>query len=137
MIQTHLLKLDAPYPVLFHNGIFARHLATLIEVKENADGKLETTSYPVIAYNDKAYAGTVWDTTNLEDCTVLDAEISMFDYWQMVADSQRDERRGILRTVWPEMLTSQMRNFGISMKWPKKMDADGLETDEDEDRIVI
>lgn len=39
MIQTHLMKLDQPYPVLNMKGVLARHVATLIEIHTVVDPK--------------------------------------------------------------------------------------------------
>ena len=65
MIQTHLMKLDAPYPVLNIDGQIVRHVATLIEVREvydkkTGESKIKTISHPVVDFGDNRYSGLVY-----------------------------------------------------------------------------
>lgn len=82
MIQTHLMKLDAPYPVLNMKGVLARHVATLIEIHPAVDPKtgeetIKTISRPVVDYGENCYAGIVYEKFELEDCEILDSPLPM------------------------------------------------------------
>ena len=55
MIHTELLKLDAPYRVIYCGGEVGLHVATLIVVDERRDAEgrylgIETHSHPVVSY---------------------------------------------------------------------------------------
>lgn len=55
MIHTELLKLDAPYQVIYCGGEVGLHVATLIVVDERRDAEgrylgIETHSHPVVSY---------------------------------------------------------------------------------------
>lgn len=89
MIQTHLLRIIPPYPVICRNGRLANHIATLIVTEDMSDNEkgyaIHTHSHPVVSYGDSPYAyeritdlygscpseGVVWDKVELTDCIVL------------------------------------------------------------------
>ena len=82
MIQTHLMKLDQPYPVLNMKGVLARHVATLIEIHTVVDPKtgeetIKTISHPVVDYGENNYAGVVYEKIELEDCEILTSPLRM------------------------------------------------------------
>lgn len=73
-MNSKLLKLDAPYNVIYAGGKVGRHLATLIvwEHDENrASGIRYANSYPVIDEGEEFPAGTLIEDYYLEDCRVL------------------------------------------------------------------
>lgn len=88
MIQTQLLKLDAPYQVIYCGGEVGLHVATLIVVDERRDTEgnylgVETHSHPVVSYVSKDHPedgsllypqtseGVVWNKAELKDCTSI------------------------------------------------------------------
>lgn len=75
MIQTHLLRLEPPYKVIYSGGQIARHVGTLIVTEEKRGSKGEygitTHSHPVVDYGTADACGQVWDDAELSDCNVL------------------------------------------------------------------
>ncbi len=137
MIQTHLMKLEAPYPVLNIEGTLVRHVATLIEVRDafdDATGEecIKTVSHPVVDYGDNEYAGVVFDKIDLQDCEPLHNPMSTSEFQLLTFKLQRTWGRQM--TFWrPEYLVGRLNYLGITIDWPKKKDADGFDTDEPED----
>lgn len=135
MIQTHLMKLEPPYPVLNIDGQIVRHVATLIEVHEvyNPHKDVETiktVSHPVIDYGDNAYSGIVLYDKEVEECTVLPKVLSQPDFHIMVHNAQQMFNPMVISQK-PEHIVQHLADFGISIEWPKQKDADGYDTDEE------
>jgi hypothetical protein len=73
-MNSKLLKLDAPYYVIYAGGRVGRHIATLMVWNDNedADGSLmDAASYPVIDEGEEFPAGTLCQDAELHDCRVL------------------------------------------------------------------
>ncbi len=141
MIQTHLMKLDQPYPVLNIDGMIVRHVATLIEVHPTIDQKtgedcIRTVSHPVVDYGDNHYSGIVYDEKDLEDCEVLTSPLSAIDFHLMVHNTQQMFNPAVISQK-PEHIVKRLAKFGIDVKFPKKQDADGYDTDEDADVVRV
>ena len=116
MIQTQLLKLEAPYQIISYGGEVALHVATLIVTQEKTDSKgrskVETHCHPVVNYSDKAFfiekperlvnhlcndnggstphpkaAGTIWDKVDVSMVKVIGiAGITKELSWKEVAN---------------------------------------------------
>ena len=141
MIQTHLMKLDAPYPALNIRGIFARHVATLIEVRTTIDPKtgeetIKTISHPVVDYGDNDYAGVVYEDINLENCEIMPKLLPMVDFHTIVHNAQSMFGKSLV-SLRPEVIVGQLSNVGVTVDFPKKKDADGYDTDEPADVIDV
>ena len=141
MIQTHLMKLDKPYPVLNMKGVLARHVATLIEIHTVIDRKtgeetIKTISHPVVDYGENNYAGVVYEKIELEDCEILTSPLRMPDLHSIIHSNLSMFNHKLINER-PEFIIWRLHHLGITIDWPKKTDADGFETDEDEDHIVV
>ena len=70
-MKSQLLKLDAPYQVIYAGGLVGRHIATLVTWEEDENGvMMDTISYPVIDRGEEYPAGKLV-MTDLDDCRVL------------------------------------------------------------------
>lgn len=141
MIQTHLMKLEPPYPVLNMKGMIVRHVATLIEVhtdidRKTGEEKIKTHSRPVVDFGDNHYAGVVYEEEELEECEILTSPISLVEFHMMVHDRQRMFNPGVLSQK-PDSIVYRLAKFGIDVEFPKKVDEDGFETNEPADVIKI
>lgn len=141
MIQTHLMKLEPPYPVLNIDGTIVRHVATLIEVREAYDRKtgeerIKTVSHPVVDYGDNEYAGIVYDNVLLEDCEPIAKEMRPADFYMLSYDMRKKHGRTSPMSH-PEYIVARLKEVGVTVKWPMKKDKDGFETDEPEDHFDI
>jgi hypothetical protein len=73
-MNSKLIKLDAPYNVIYAGGKVGRHIATLMvwnDDEEMAGGITDTASYPVIDEGEEFPAGTLIDYAELHDCRVI------------------------------------------------------------------
>ena len=73
-MNSKLIKLDAPYQVIYAGGKVGRHIATLMTWEDDKEGDaaiIGARQYPVIDQGGEFAAGTlVWEA-ELEDCRVL------------------------------------------------------------------
>ena len=73
-MNSKLMKLDAPYNVIYAGGKVGRHIATLMvwnDDDEMAGGITDAASYPVIDEGEEFPAGTLIDYAELHDCRVI------------------------------------------------------------------
>ena len=73
-MNSKLIKLDAPYNVIYAGGKIGRHIATLMVWNEDDDmpgGIMDAASYPVIDEGEEFPAGTLIDYAELHDCRVV------------------------------------------------------------------
>ena len=73
-MKSQLLKLEAPYNVIYAGGKVGRHIATLMvwnDDEEALGGIMDAASYPVIDEGEEFPAGTLIDYAELHDCRVL------------------------------------------------------------------
>lgn len=141
MIQTHLMKLEPPYPVLNMKGEFARHVATLIEVRTAVDPitgeeKIKTVSHPVVDFGDNNYSGVVYEDINLENCEILPKSLRMVDFHSIVHEAQSMFNKK-LYSLRPEVIVNQLADLGVTVDFPKKTDAEGYETNEPAEVIEV
>ena len=70
-MQSQLLKLNAPYNVIYAGGLVGRHIATLVTWNEDERGEmLDTESFPVLDMGEEYPAGKLVNV-DLDDCRVL------------------------------------------------------------------
>ena len=141
MIQTHLMKLEPPYPVLNMKGTFGRHVATLIEVREAYDQNtgeetIKTISHPVVDYGNNNYSGVVHEDVILEECDILPCLLPMLEFHSIVHNAQSMFNHKIF-SLRPEVIVAQLRALGVTVDFPKKKDADGYETSEPAEVIEV
>ena len=73
-MNSKILKLDAPYNVIYAGGKVGRHIATLVTWKEDdeaPDGLTDGASYPILDEGEEIPAGTLCEFAELRDCRVL------------------------------------------------------------------
>ncbi len=72
-MNSKIVKLDAPYQVVYAGGRIGRHIATLITWPDDPEGKGEVFGahqYPILDEGNEFAAGTLAET-DLEDCRVV------------------------------------------------------------------
>ena len=73
-MNSKLMKLEAPYNVIYAGGKVGRHIATLMVWNDDDDaagGIMDCASYPVIDEGEEFPAGTLCGDAELHDCRVL------------------------------------------------------------------
>ena len=128
-MNSKILKLDAPYNIIYAGGKIGRHIATLMTWEDDADGDacvFDAKQYPIIDQGEECPAGTlVWEA-ELEDCRVVCkgddlrvglrwfAKIIEYDFQQEVPSEATYiwERLSMLGVtmVWTRLRTTRARN---------------------------
>lgn len=127
-MNSKLIKLDAPYNVIYAGGKVGRHIATLMvwnDDDEAAGGIMDSASYPVIDEGEEFPAGTLIDYAELHDCRVLCPAGGTNLYWvaKMIEyDFQQLEPAGA------EYILERMKLLGCTITMPVEKDP---ETDEE------
>ncbi len=123
-MKSQLLKLDAPYSVIYAGGYVGRHIATLLTWKEDEEGEMvDTVSYPVIDMGEE-YPGGKMVMTDLDDCRVLCPAEGTNLFWVakiIEYDFQQVEPAGIY------YILKRMRLLNCNIKMPTEKDKDGKE----------
>ena len=71
-MNSKILKMDAPYNVIYAGGKIGRHMATLMTWSDDEEGGImNAASYPIIDEGEEFPAGTLCDDAELHDCRVL------------------------------------------------------------------
>ena len=132
-MNSKILKLDAPYNVIYAGGKVGRHIATLVtwEDDDEASGGLtDGASYPIIDEGEEIPAGTLCKYAELHDCRVLCpySEKSKCNatnlYWLskiIEYDFQQLEPAGA------DYMLERMKLLGCSVKMPTKKDKESGE----------
>lgn len=136
-MNSKLLKLNAPYNVIYAGGKVGRHIATLMvwnADEQAAGGIMDSASYPVIDEGEEFPAGTLVDYAELHDCRVLCSYSETQQcyatniYWiaKMIEyDSQQLEPAGA------ECILERMKLLGCKIVMPTKKDeTDGKKEEE-------
>jgi hypothetical protein len=124
-METQLVRLDAPYNVIFgNNGRFGLHIATLIVVDEMTEGKsrftrteLRSRSYPVVS---TAFdlEGNVWMGSELKSCLRIcrqNETITLYTFKQFM-DFCDAKGMGRLYT-FPMSFNIAMMSYGIKLNF--------------------
>lgn len=128
LMNSKLLKLNAPYNVIYAGGKVGRHIATLMvwnDDKEMGGGIMDAASYPVIDEGEEFPAGTLIDYAELHDCRILcpyskeDKCLATNLYWvaKMIEyDFQQIEPAGA------EYILERMKLLGCKIAMPTEKD---------------
>ena len=121
-MNSKLMKLDAPYNVIYAGGKVGRHIATLMVWSDDEDmagGIMDAASYPVIDEGEEFPAGTLIDYAELHDCRVLCPPDGTNLYWvaKMIEyDFQQ------LEPVGAEYILERMKLLGCKIAMPTEKD---------------
>ena len=126
-MNSKLMKLDAPYNVIYAGGKVGRHIATLMVWNDDDDaagGIIDAASYPVIDEGEEFPAGTLCGDVELHDCRVICPPGGTNLYWvaKMIEyDFQQIEPAGA------EYILERMKLLGCKIAMPTEKNADGEE----------
>jgi len=122
-MNSKILKLDAPYNVIYAGGLVGRHIATLMTW---SDEMFDSTSYPILDLGEEFPAGKLV-MEDLDDCRVICPPGGTNIYWvaKMIEyDFQQEEPAGA------EYILERMKLLGCRIVFPKTKNADGEEVQE-------
>ena len=123
-MKSKLLKLDAPYNVIYAGCHVGRHVATLVTWKENEDDEMiDTISYPIIDMGEEYVAGKMV-MEDLDDCRTLCPAGGTNLFWVakiIEYDFQQMEPAGA------DYILERMRLLDCKIVMPTEKDANGEE----------
>ena len=126
-MNSKLMKLEAPYNVIYAGGKVGRHIATLMVWNDDDDaagGIMDCASYPVIDEGEEFPAGTLCGDAELHDCRVLCPPGGTNLYWvaKMIEyDFQQ------LEPVGAQYILERMKLLGCKIAMPTEKNAEGEE----------
>ncbi len=121
-MNSKLMKLDAPYNVIYAGGKVGRHIATLMvwnDDEEMAGGIMDAASYPVIDEGEEFPAGTLIDYAELHDCRVLCPPGGTNLFW-VAKIIEYDFQQ--LEPVGAEYILDRMKLLGCKIVMPVEKD---------------
>ena len=127
-MNSKILKLDAPYNVIYAGGKVGRHIATLMtweDDEEAAGGIMDAASYPVIDEGEEFPAGTLVDSAELHDCRVLcpysaKEQCPATNLFWVANMIEYDFQQ--LEPVGAEYILERMKLLGCTIKMPTEKD---------------
>lgn len=126
-MNSKLMKLDAPYNVIYAGGRVGRHIATLMVWNDDDDaagGIIDAASYPVIDEGEEFPSGTLCGDVELHDCRVICPPGGTNLYWvaKMIEyDFQQLEPAGA------QYILERMKLLGCKIAMPTEKNAEGEE----------
>lgn len=117
-MNSKLMKLDAPYNVIYAGGRVGRHIATLLTWSDDdAEGSvMDSDSYAVIDEGEEFPAGTLCGDAELHDCRVLCPPTGTNLYW--VAQVIEHDFKQI-EPVGAYYILERMRLLGCQIAFPE------------------
>lgn len=121
-MKSQMLKLDAPYQVIYAGGFVGRHIATLVTWTEDDEGAemVDSVSYPIIDMGNEFPAGKMVPI-DLDDCRALCSPEGTNLYWVakiIEYDFQQLEPAGA------EYILERMKILGCRIVMPTEKDAE-------------
>ena len=118
-MKSQLLKLDAPYQVIYAGGFVGLHIATMVTWTEDENGEMtDTVSYPIIDRGEEYPAGKMV-MVDLDDCRTLCPPGGTNLGWVMKIIEYDYQQ---LDPVGPEYILERMRLLGCTIKLPTEKD---------------
>ena len=121
-MNSKLIKLDAPYNVIYAGGKVGRHIATLMvwnDDEEAPGGIMDAASYPVIDEGEEFPAGTLCDAAELHDCRTLCPHGGTNLYW-VAKIIEYDFQQ--IEPVGAEYILERMKLLGCKIVMPTEKD---------------
>ncbi len=136
VMKSQLLKMDAPYPVIYAGGLVGRHMATLLVWTENEEGSAiaSSTSYPVIDMGQEYPAGMLCDT-ELMDCRVLCPGSGQTNVYAVAKVVEYDQQQ--LDPAGSSFILRRLRELGCEVKLPMRRTEDGGQVEATDFRVSL
>ena len=139
-MNSKILKMDAPYNVIYAGGRIGRHLATLMTWSDDEDapgGIMNAASYPIIDEGEEFPAGTLCDDAELHDCRVMfpyseKRKCPATNLYWVTKIIEHDYQQ--LEPAGPEYILERAKMLGCEIVMPtKKVKEKNEETGEEEE----
>ena len=134
-MNSKILKLDAPYNIIYAGGRVGRHIATMTVWEDNDMGIYDAHQYAMIDEGGELAAGALAVEAELGDCRVIcnesDPRVRLRWLAEIVEYDMRQEDPVEFHYIW-----ERLSLFGVKVIWDKARDEKG-ELLKDEDGELI
>ena len=134
-MNSKILKLDAPYNIIYTGGREGRHIATMTVWEDNDMGIYDAHQYAMIDEGGELAAGALAVEAELGDCRVIcnesDPRVRLRWLAEIIEYDMRQEDPVEFHYIW-----ERLSLFGVKVIWDKARDEKG-ELLKDEDGELI
>ena len=134
-MNSKILKLDAPYNIIYAGGRVGRHIATMTVWEDNDMGIYDARQYAMIDEGGELAAGALAVEAELGDCRVIcnesDPRVRLRWLAEIIEYDMRQEDPVEFHYIW-----ERLSLFGVKVIWDKARDEKG-ELLKDEDGELI
>ena len=134
-MNSKILKLDAPYNIIYAGGRIGRHIATMTVWEDNDMGIYDARQYAMIDEGGELAAGALAVEADLSDCRVIcnesDPRVQLRWLAKIVEYDMRQEEPVEFQYIW-----ERLSLLGVKVIWDKARDEKG-ELLKDEDGELI
>ena len=124
-MNSKILKLDAPYNVIYAGGLVGRHIATMVTWTEDEDGEMtDTVSYPIIDRGEEFPAGKLV-MEDLDDCRVICPNGKKTNLYWLAHIIEYDFQQ--LEPAGTEYIIERTQRLGCKIVFPKIKNENGVE----------
>ena len=134
-MNNSILKLDAPYNIIYAGGRIGRHIATMTVWDDTEFGIFEASQYPMIDEGGELAAGALITEATLGDCRVVcserDPHIGLRALAEIVKYDLEQEEPVEFAYLW-----ERLSLFGVKVVWDKARDEKGELMKDDEGKLI-
>ena len=130
-MNSQILKLDAPYNIIYAGGRIGRHIATMTVWDDDEMGIYNACQYPMIDEGGELAAGALAAEAELGDCRVIcnerDPRVQLRWLAEMVKYDLEQEEPVEFSYIW-----ERLSLLGVKVIWDKARDENGELLKDDE-----
>ena len=123
-MNNSILKLDAPYNIIYAGGRIGRHIATMTVWDDTEFGIFEASQYPMIDEGGELAAGALITEATLGDCRVVcnerDPHVGLRALAEIVKYDLEQEEPVEFAYLW-----ERLSLLGVKVVWDKARDEKG------------
>ena len=123
-MNREILKLDAPYNIIYAGGRIGRHIATMTVWEDNEMGIYDASQYAMIDEGGELAAGALITEAELGDCRVVcnegDSRVGLYHLAEIVKYDLEQEEPVEFSYLW-----ERLSLLGVKVVWDRQRDEDG------------
>ncbi|MBP5220990.1 MAG: hypothetical protein J6034_09885 [Bacteroidaceae bacterium] len=135
-MNSKILKLEAPYNIIYAGGRIGKHIATLTVWNDDDMGVYGATQYPILDEGGELAAGALVTEAELQDCRVIcnesDPRVKLRWLAKIVEYDMKQEEPVEFGYMW-----ERLEMLGVKPIWDKAKNEDGEEYDQNVYEISI